>query len=83
MHGLFREAYQLGKLCDLDVAVIVYDIGDGQYHTCRSTDRESRPPSEEKIVSDPPLYSVAQDLMCIISLRISRHKTCSPRILKA
>lgn len=50
--GLFHKAYQLGELCDLPVAVIIYNPEDGQYYTYRSTDQESWPPPMEKIVSE-------------------------------
>lgn len=81
-HGLFREADQLGELCDLDVAVIIHNLEDGQYHICRSTDGVPWPPSVKKIVSDPLLCSVAENLMRIISLRVSCCRTSSPRIVK-
>ena len=53
--GLLSKAYQLGKLCDLDVAEIIYNSEAGQYYTYRSTDRQSWPPSMEHIVSNSSL----------------------------
>lgn len=54
--GVFRKSYQLGKLCGLNVAVIVHDPDDGQYYVYRSTDKESWPPPLKEIVSLPLLF---------------------------
>jgi hypothetical protein len=48
-NNLFKKAYELGKLCNVDVAVIVHK--NGRYFTYRSTDKESWPPSMKEIVS--------------------------------
>lgn len=47
-HGLFKNASELGKLCDADVAVIVRK--NGRFYTFRSTDEKSWSPSIEQIV---------------------------------
>ena len=48
-HSFLKKAYELGKYCDADVAVIIHK--NGRYFTYRSTDQGSWPPSMEKIVS--------------------------------
>jgi hypothetical protein len=48
-NSLFRKAYELGKLCNVDVVVILHK--DGRYFTYRSMDKESWPPSIKEIVS--------------------------------
>jgi len=47
--NLFKRAYELRKLYDIDVAVILYK--NGRYFTYKSTDKESWPPSRKEIVS--------------------------------
>lgn len=47
--SLIKKAYELGKLFDIDVAVILHK--NGRYFTYRSTDQESWPPSMKQIVS--------------------------------
>ena len=54
-HGLFKKAYELGKLCDADVAVIVRK--NGRFYTYRSTGEESWPPSMAQIVSSIPFFT--------------------------
>jgi hypothetical protein len=49
---LLKKAYELGKLCDVDVAVILYK--NGRYLTYRS--KESWLPCMKQIVSIIPLY---------------------------
>jgi hypothetical protein len=51
---LLRKAYELGKLCDVDVAVILHK--NGRYVTYRSTDKESWLPCMKQIISSIPLY---------------------------
>ena len=49
--GAAKKVHLLGMLCNLDVALIIYNPENGQYDTYRSTDRESWPPPMEQIVS--------------------------------
>ncbi|KAI9767640.1 MAG: hypothetical protein M1840_005511 [Geoglossum simile] len=49
--GAAKKAHLLGMLCNLDVALIIYNPENGQYDMYRSTDRESWPPPMEQIVS--------------------------------
>ena len=49
--SLFRKAFQFGKLCEADVAVIIHN--NGRFSTYRSMDRESWPPSMKDIVRLP------------------------------
>jgi hypothetical protein len=49
---LLKKAYELGKLCDVDVAVIIYK--NGRYHTYRSI--ESWLPCMKQIVSCTLIY---------------------------
>jgi hypothetical protein len=51
---LLKKAYELGKVCNVDVAVILYK--NGRYLTYRSTDKESWLPCIKQIVSSIPLY---------------------------
>ena len=51
---LVKKAYELGKLCEVDVAVII--CRNGRYFTYRSLDQQSWPPSMESIVS--MMYSI-------------------------
>ncbi|KAA8893029.1 hypothetical protein FN846DRAFT_894250 [Sphaerosporella brunnea] len=46
-NNFLRKAFELGKLCDADVAVIVHEKGN--YYTYRSTDDYWWPPSIEEI----------------------------------
>ena len=46
---LFRRGHELEKLCNVDVAVIVFQRG--QYYIYKSIDRDDWPPSMEEIVS--------------------------------
>jgi hypothetical protein len=48
---LLKKAYELGKLCDVDVVVIIHK--NGRYLTYRST--ESWLPCMKQIVSNNPL----------------------------
>jgi hypothetical protein len=54
--NLFKKAYELRKLCDIDIAVTLYK--NGHYFTYRSIDKESWPPSMKEIVSTiaPSIY---------------------------
>lgn len=47
--SLFRKAYELEKLCDIDVAVILHK--NGYYLTYKSINKESWSSSIKKIVS--------------------------------
>ncbi len=47
---LIKKAHELGKLCEVDIAVII--CRNGRYSTYRSMDRQSWPPSMDQIVSD-------------------------------
>ncbi|KAI9767710.1 MAG: hypothetical protein M1839_004371 [Geoglossum umbratile] len=49
--GAAKKAHLLGMLCNLDVALIIYNPENRQYDTYRSTDRESWPLPMEQIVS--------------------------------
>jgi hypothetical protein len=44
-----KKAYELGELCDIDIAVIIRK--NGRYYTYRSVDDDSWPPSMCQIVS--------------------------------
>ena len=50
---LFKKAYELGQLPDVEVAVIIR--ANGRYYTYRSTEQASWPPDIEQIVSYTPL----------------------------
>lgn len=50
---LVKKAHELGKLCDVDIAVII--CRNGRYFTYRSMDRQSWPPSMEQIEISYPL----------------------------
>jgi len=45
---MMKKAYQLGRLCNADVALIIRK--NGIYYTYRSTDRTSWPPTTKEIV---------------------------------
>lgn len=45
---LFEKAHMLAKVHNIDIALIMYE--NGRYHTYRSTDQESWPPTMEQIV---------------------------------
>jgi hypothetical protein len=47
--SLFKKAYELGVLCNVDVAVIIRK--NGRYFIYRSTNQESWPPAMSEIVS--------------------------------
>jgi len=47
---LIKKAHELGKLCEVDIAVII--CRNGRYFTYRSMDRQSWPPSMDQIVSE-------------------------------
>lgn len=64
--GVFCKSHQLGKLCGLNVAVIVHDPEEGQYYVYRSTDQESWPPSLKEIVS---LSCLSTSMIKILSLQ--------------
>ena len=46
---LVKKAHELGKLCEVDVAIII--CRNGRYFTYRSMERRSWPPFMEQIVS--------------------------------
>jgi len=48
-NSLFKKAYELGMLCNVDVAVIVRK--NGRYFTYRSINQETWPPAMKEIVS--------------------------------
>ncbi len=50
MKTLLRNAYKLGKLPGIDVALVV--CNRGRYSTYKSIDQESFPPPMSKIVSE-------------------------------
>ena len=52
--SLFKNAYELGKLCDADVAVIV--CKNGRFYIYKSTDQKSWPPPMEQIASSVPSF---------------------------
>jgi hypothetical protein len=54
---LFRRGYELAKLCNVDVAVVVFQRG--QYHIYKSIERDDWPPSMADIVSQAKLYHYA------------------------
>ena len=64
-HSLFKKAYELGKLCDADVAVIVRI--NSRFYTYRSTDKKSWPPSMEQIVSTA-LFNIKFDTDVLIGI---------------
>ena len=47
--SVFEKAHELGKLYDIDIAIIIKI--NGRYFTCRSLDKESWPPTIKEIVS--------------------------------
>jgi hypothetical protein len=76
---LLRKAYELGKLCDVDVAVILHK--NGRYFTYRSIDKESWPPSMKEIVSNIALSN--QPRSNLSSKMYTLHqKICFRRISK-
>ncbi len=58
--GVFKKAYELWKLCDLDVALFVENPDDGQLHTFLSTKRPSWPPTLDDIVRDSYTHGFTQ-----------------------
>jgi SRF-type transcription factor (DNA-binding and dimerisation domain) len=48
-HTLIKKAYEYGELSGADIAFFIYK--SGRWFTYRSTDRQSFPPSWDKIVS--------------------------------
>ena len=51
---LFRRGHELGKLCNVDVAVVVFQRG--QYYIYKSIEGGDWPPSMAEIVSQAKLY---------------------------
>ncbi|KAI9784311.1 MAG: hypothetical protein M1839_002372 [Geoglossum umbratile] len=71
--GVAKKAHLLGTLCNLDVALIIYNPENGQYDTYRSTDRESWPPPIEQILAHPTSQNkLPEDVERIISKRNER-----------
>ena len=54
---LFHRGYELGKLCNVDVAVVV--LQRGQYYIYKSIERDDWPPPMAEIVSQAELYFYA------------------------
>ena len=76
---LFKKAYELGKLCDIDVAVIHHK--NGCYFTYISTDKESWPQSMKEIVSNIALSNQPRSNLSS-KMYILRQKICFRRISK-
>ena len=51
-NNLLKKGFQLGKLCDADIAIIIHK--NGHFYTYRSKDEESWPPSISQIVRKMP-----------------------------
>jgi len=77
--NLFKKAYELGKLCDIDVAVILHK--NGRYFTYRSIDKESWPPSMKEIVSNTALSNQPRSNLSS-KMYTLRQKICFRWILK-
>src|SRR5436190_23477795 len=78
--GLKKKAYEIGKLCGFDVALIIYNPEVEQYYMYLSTRRESWPPSREQIVSRPPQVTCRTTLTFVSSLRRVISKSNFPKI---
>lgn len=51
MESLFIKAYEMGEVCDVDIALVIRTRTNGRYVTYDSVNLESWPPSKEQIVS--------------------------------
>ncbi len=49
--GIEHKAYEMGKLCGFEVALIMYNPENGKYYTFRTTDQTSW--NMNQIVSEP------------------------------
>lgn len=54
-----KKVDELARLCNVDVALIIYNYKKGRYYTYRSTDRESWPPTMKDIVC-----CIQEDIKC-------------------
>lgn len=64
-HSLFKKAYELGKLCDADVAVIV--CKNGRFYIYKSIDQKALPPPMEQIASSVPFFTFNTQMLIEIS----------------
>lgn len=78
---LFKKAWDLGRECNVDVAVIICQRG--RYYTFRSLDNKSWPPSMIEIVSNFPWDSLCTR-WCSSHRKthIPFRKICSQKILR-
>ena len=82
--GVFKKAYELWKLCDLDVALFVENPDDGQLHTFLSTKRPSWPPTLDDIVRDFSAHGLQSDTDQVRnSVRVPQPNLCYLKILKS
>ena len=75
---LLKKAYELGKLCDVDVAVIIHK--NGRYHTYRSN--EYWLPCMTQIVSSTALIYLSSSSNQNSKLHTLFRRICFHRILK-
>ena len=75
---LLKKAYELGKLCDIDVAVIIHK--NGHYHTYRSA--KSWLPCMKQIVSSTALIYLSPSSNQNSKLHTLFRRICFHRILK-
>lgn len=68
-HSLFKKAYELEKLCDADVAVIV--CKNGRFYIYKSTDQKAWPPPMEQIASSVPFFTFNTEMLIEIANYVS------------
>lgn len=71
---LIKKAHELGKLCEVDIAVII--CRNGRYFTYRSMDRQSWPPSMDQIVSEMLVLQLSPKLIRSRRSHIHCLRTC-------
>ena len=77
---LIKKAYELGKLCEADVAVII--CRNDRYFTYRSLNKQSWPPSMKDIVSMMSSIHLMYELNFLRRYLIHFQKICCLRILR-
>lgn len=80
-HSLFKKAYKLKKLCNADVAVIVYK--NGCFYIHKSIDQKAWPLSIEQIANLVPFFTFNTEMLIKITNYISATGNCTSKTLRS